>query len=180
MSTLLGKLVRLDARKASPRPEIRALGLRNPWRYSFDRANGDLWIGDVGQGEIEEIDVLRRKTTGLVNFGWDVYEGSRRFADKALGRGTLIQPVAEYTHGDGCSVTGGYVYRGKKVAAAKGRYFFGDYCSGRIWSVRAAAPKSGPPRVEPFEVESLTSFGEDLAGELYLVSQEGTIFRLAP
>lgn len=179
MGTLLGKLVRLDPRAAKPTAEIVALGLRNPWRFSFDRATRALWIGDVGEGAVEEIDRLPRGTTGLVNFGWDVYEGSRPYEQKALGPGRLVQPVVEYTHGDGCSVTGGYVYRGKRVAAARGRYFFGDYCNGRIWSVLAAAPKAGT-REEGFRVESITSFGEDLAGELYLVSHNGTIFRLAP
>ncbi len=178
MSTLLGKLVRLNARLAKPGPEIVALGLRNPWRFSFDRANGDLWIGDVGQNAVEEIDKLPRRTKGLVNFGWDVYEGSRPYEQKELGPGALVQPVVEYTHSEGCSVTGGYVYRGKRVAAARGRYFFGDYCNGRVWSVRAAAPKAGT-RVEGFRVDSITSFGEDLAGELYLVSHKGTIYRLA-
>ena len=179
MGTLLGKLVRMNARLANPTATIVALGLRNPWRFSFDRATNDLWIGDVGQGDVEEIDKLSSREQGLVNFGWDVYEGSRSFEDKALGPGKLVQPVVEYRHGDECSVTGGYVYRGTKVAAAKGRYFYGDYCSGRIWSVRAAAPKAGA-RVEGFRVKSLSSFGEDLAGELYLVSQGGTIDRLAP
>lgn len=178
MGTLLGKLVRLDARKPSPVPEIVALGLRNPWRYSFDRATGDLWIGDVGQGEVEEIDRLRRGWKGLVNFGWDVYEGRSRFEDKPLGPGRLVQPVAQYTHAAGCSVTGGYVYRGRNVRRFAGRYFYGDYCSGRVWSLdaRAAAPR---PRLERIRVEQLTSFGEGPGGELYLVSHDGEIYRLA-
>jgi glucose/arabinose dehydrogenase len=176
MDTLLGKMFRLDVRRSSPTPEIVALGLRNPWRYSFDRRTGDLWIGDVGQGEIEEIDRWQRPGTGLTNFGWDVYEGRNSFEPKDLGPGTLVQPVAQYTHADGCSVTGGYVYRGKAVPRLAGRYVYGDYCSGRIWSVPAGG---GTPRLEPLQVEGLSSFGESLAGELYAVSHAGTIYRFA-
>ena len=95
--SLLGKMLRLDVRRANPTPEIFALGLRNPWRFSFDRKTKDLWIGDVGQGSIEEIDHLPRATTGLINFGWDVYEGRSSYEDKALGPGRLVQPVAQYT-----------------------------------------------------------------------------------
>ena len=175
--TLLGKLFRLDVRRARPAPELVAVGLRNPWRYSFDRATGDLWIGDVGQGEIEEVNVLRRGTTGLVNFGWDVYEGTAPFEDKPLGPGRLIQPIAEYAHGKGCSVTGGHVYRGRAVPSLRGRYVYGDYCSGTVWSLPAAG---GTPRVERIRVPDLTSFGESLAGELYAVSHSGTVFRIAP
>jgi glucose/arabinose dehydrogenase len=169
-------VIRLDVRKARPVPELVALGLRNPWRYSFDRATGDLWIGDVGQGEIEEIDVLRKGAQGLVNFGWDVYEGSARYEDKALGPGRLVGPIAEYSHGEGCSVTGGYVYRGRTIPALRGRYVFGDYCSGTIWSIPA---KGGRMRVEPITVPQLVSFGESRAGELYAVSHEGVVYRLA-
>jgi glucose/arabinose dehydrogenase len=178
MATLLGKLVRLDAKKTKPAPRIVALGLRNPWRFSFDRATRDLWIGDVGQYETEEIDVLRAGTKLMPNFGWSKFEGSREYLDKALGPGRLTGPVAVYSHESGCSVTGGYVYRGKAVPAARGRYFYGDYCSGRVWSLSASAP-NGSVRVEPFRVDAITSFGEDGAGELDLVSQKGTIFRLA-
>ena len=114
MQTLLGKMLRLDVRKPGSAPTIVALGLRNPWRYSFDRATGDLYIGDVGQGDVEEIDVTPKSQTGLLNYGWDVYEGSRHFEDKAPGPGTLVFPVYQYTHDNGgCTVVGGYVYRGK-------------------------------------------------------------------
>ncbi len=126
--TLLGKLFTLDVRKASPRPVLRGLGLRNPWRYSFDRATGDLWIGDVGQNLYEEVDVVRRGTTGLLNFGWDVFEADHPYESKPLGPGTLVKPIAEYSHDDGCSITGGYVYRGRAIPALRGRYLFGDYC----------------------------------------------------
>ena len=175
--TLLGKMFRLDVRQASPKPELVAIGLRNPWRYSFDRATGDLWIGDVGQGEIEEIDRLPRATTGLANFGWNVYEGRSRYSDQTLGPGTLIQPIAQYTHAAGCSVTGGFVYRGKALPRLRGRYVFGDYCSGTIWSI---STRGGAPRKEPVRVAQLTSFGESLTGAtLYAVSSGGTIYRFA-
>jgi glucose/arabinose dehydrogenase len=175
--SLLGKMLRLDVKKASPAPEIVALGLRNPWRFSFDRRTKDLWIGDVGQSAIEEIDHLPRRTTGLINFGWNVYEGSSRFSNNPLGPGRLVQPVAQYTHDDGCSVTGGYVYRGNAVPALRGRYIFGDYCSGTIWSMPATG---GALRVEPVKVPQLTSFGQSLDGnQLYAVSQSGTMSRFA-
>jgi glucose/arabinose dehydrogenase len=175
--SLLGKLLRLDVRQASPAPEIFALGLRNPWRFSFDRKTKDLWIGDVGQGAVEEIDHLPRGTTGLVNFGWDVYEGRSSFENKALGPGRLVQPVAQYSHDDGCSVTGGYVYRGNAIPRLRGRYVFGDYCSGTIWSIPATG---GALRVERIRVPELTSFGESLDGrQLYAVSQSGTVSRIS-
>ena len=175
--SLLGKMLRLDVSKAQPTPELAAIGLRNPWRYSFDRKTGDLWIGDVGQNEVEEIDRLPRGTTGLVNFGWSVYEGRQRYSDRTLGPGRLIQPVAQYTHAQGCSVTGGYVYRGKAVPRLFGRYVFGDYCSGTIWSIAAGG---GAVRSEPVQVPQLTSFGESLNGStLYAVSGSGTVYRFA-
>jgi glucose/arabinose dehydrogenase len=174
MSSRLGKLLSIDVRTRGVR--IEALGLRNPWRFSFDRRTGDLWIGDVGQNEIEEIDVLRAPfPAGLENFGWDVYEGRATYEDKPLGPGRLIQPIAQYTHADGCSVTGGFVYRGRLARGSVGRYFYGDYCSGIVWSMSA---RGGSPRREPFTVPQLTSFGEDARGELYLVSGAGTIYRL--
>jgi glucose/arabinose dehydrogenase len=179
-STLLGKIVRLDARSPAAQPVIVAVGVRNPWRFSFDRSSGDLYVGDVGQGAIEEVDWVRWPWQGLLNFGWDVYEGRAGYEDKPLGPGKLVQPVAQYSHSRGCSVTGGYVYRGSAAPAAAGRYFYGDYCSGTIWSLKIVSGKAGQIRQEPFSVRSLTAFGQDAAGELYLVSsQEGTVYRLA-
>lgn len=179
MRSRFGKLLRLDVSRANAQWEIAALGLRNPWRFSFDRLTGDLWIGDVGQGDVEEIDVVRRGTTGLLNFGWDVYEGTRKFEDKPLGPGTLVQPVHQYTHAQGCSVTGGYVYRGKNVPSLVGRYLFGDYCSGTIWSLRLVNGKATDLRIEPIRVKGLSSFGQTTAGELYLTSDDGPVYRLA-
>ena len=178
MGSQLGKLLRLDVDRAGAKPELVALGLRNPWRFSFDRASGDLWIADVGQGDWEEIDVLRAGWSGLPNFGWDIWEGRARFEDKPLGPGRLVQPVAVYSHDAGCSVTGGFVYRGKAVPALAGRYLYGDYCSGTIWSLAAKGGKAVPRR-EPFSVADLVSFAEDAAGELYSVSHGGTVYRVA-
>jgi glucose/arabinose dehydrogenase len=174
---LLGKLLRLDP-SGKVAPAFRALGLRNPWRFSFDRKNGDIYIGDVGQNAIEEVDFILGGTTGLFNFGWRVYEGRSVFEQGALGPGLLTMPIAQYTHDDGCSVSGGYVYRGKAVPAAAGRYFYGDYCSGTIWSLTVKGQDVSQPRQESFQVKELSSFGEDAAGELYLISLDGTIFRL--
>ena len=149
-SSLLGKMLRLDPARPTAKPVIVALGLRNPWRFSFDRANGDLWIGDVGQGSIEEVDHVAWPWKGVLNFGWDVYEGRARFEGGTLGPGKLVQPVSQYSHARGCSITGGYVYRGSAIPAAVGRYFYGDYCSGTIWSLKLVNGVARQIRVEPF------------------------------
>jgi glucose/arabinose dehydrogenase len=175
MQTLLGKMLRLDARRPGSAPEIVALGLRNPWRYSFDRLTGDLYIGDVGQGQIEEIDYTPRTSPGLENYGWDVYEGSQRFEEKAVGPGELVFPIFEYSHDRGCTVVGGHVYRGSARAAERGRYTFGDYCSGVVWSLRVRGGEGAGLRVEPFRIPGLTSFGENAAGELFATSNQGGI-----
>ncbi|MDH4101774.1 MAG: PQQ-dependent sugar dehydrogenase [Thermoleophilia bacterium] len=178
MSTLLGKMLRLDVRKPGSPPGIVGLGLRNPWRYSFDRQTGDLYIGDVGQGKVEEVDFTPHSSAGLENYGWDLFEGSRRYEEKAAGPGELVLPVFEYGHDRGCSVVGGFVYRGKSRPAERGRYVVGDYCSGSIWSFKVVSGEARAFRTEPFKVGSLTSFGEDAAGELYAVSQNGAVYRL--
>jgi len=179
MSSLFGKLLALDVSKPEAKWTIAALGLRNPWRFSFDRPTGDLYIGDVGQGSVEEVDFTPRASPGLENYGWDLYEGSTRYEPGDPGPGKLVFPAFEYDHGQGCSITGGYVYRGRALLAARGRYVVGDYCSGRIWSFRMSAGVATDVRVEPFEVEGLSSFGENAAGELFAVSLDGTIFRLS-
>jgi glucose/arabinose dehydrogenase len=177
----LGKLLRIDT--ASGRVSMAALGLRNPWRFSFDRKTHDLWIGDVGQGEWEEIDFLPRRLVGrTINYGWRVWEGRSRFerGQTPSSVGMLRFPIVVYSHNGGsCSVTGGYVYRGRAVPAARGRYFYGDFCSGIVWSVRQRGGKAVGLRRERFKVPGLSSFGEDASGELYLVSLNGSIFRLA-
>src|SRR3954447_5265416 len=177
---LLGKLLRINPLKRGARWQMVGLGLRNPWRFSFDRANGDLYIGDVGQGNWEEIDYRPAATLGTrVNYGWHVFEGRARFSNTAVGPGQLVAPVEVYSHADNnCSVTGGYVYRGRAVAAAAGRYFYGDYCSGTIWSLRIQNGGAVDGRREPLHIASLTSFGEDAAGELYLATGSGQIYKL--
>jgi glucose/arabinose dehydrogenase len=177
MRSLFGKLLSINV--ATKGVKIEALGLRNAWRFSFDRANGDLYIGDVGQGEIEEIDYTKAGSGGIENYGWDAYEGRAHFEDKPLGPGKLVQPVAQYSHANGCSVTGGYVYRGSN-AALRGRYIYGDYCSATVWSLEIAGGKATGLRRERFKIDSVTSFGQDNEGELYGVSHAGTIYRLTP
>ncbi|MEO8290211.1 MAG: PQQ-dependent sugar dehydrogenase [Gaiellaceae bacterium] len=179
LSERLGKLLSIDV-DGRGRWRIEGYGLRNPWRFSFDRETGDLWIGDVGQGDWEEIDQSPRQSPGLENYGWDVFEGTHSYEDKEPNpAGHLVEPVYEYRHGAGCSVTGGYVYRGSRIPSARGRYFFGDYCSGTVWSLGLSdgdvldVPRHG-------RVEALSSFGEDAAGELYVASQNGDVFELVP
>ena len=179
MGTLLGKMLRLDVRRPGSAPEIVGLGLRNPWRYSFDRETGDLYIGDVGQGAVEEVDFTPRESPGLENYGWDLYEGSQRFEEGEPGPGNLVFPVFEYGRGSGnCTVIGGFVYRGKARPAQRGRYIVGDYCSGIVWSFRVRSGERTGLRRESFRIPGLTSFGEDVAGELYAVEQGGTLYRL--
>jgi glucose/arabinose dehydrogenase len=177
------KIMRVNVNAPKVYWQLVAYGLRNPWRFSFDRANGDLYIGDVGQGAWEEIDYLKRGTSGISNFGWNRYEGRQIYDSNTalLGRGIYRPPVAEYSHSTGgCSVTGGYVYRGKAVPAAVGRYFYGDYCSGTIWSFKISGGKARGLRREPFELKGLSSFGQDANGELYLMSVDsGSLVRLA-
>jgi glucose/arabinose dehydrogenase len=180
MNERLGKLLRINPLRRGARWQIIGLGLRNPWRFSFDRANGDLYIGDVGQGDWEEIDYRPRAQIGrLANYGWKRFEGDARFSNTALGPGQLVAPVHVYANGGSdCSVTGGYVYRGRSVASAVGRYFFGDYCSGTVWSLRIEGGRAVEVRREAFRAASLTSFGEDAAGELYLATGDGRILKL--
>jgi len=180
MNERLGKLLRINPLQQRASWNIVGLGLRNPWRFSFDRANGDLYIADVGQGDWEEIDYRASAAVGtLANYGWRAFEGRARYSNTALGPGELVAPVHVYSHSQGCSVTGGYVYRGTAVPAATGRYFFGDYCSGSVWSLRIDGGRAVDVRREAFSVDSLTSFGEDPAGELYLATGGGRILKLA-
>jgi glucose/arabinose dehydrogenase len=178
----LGKIWKLDVNTPDAKPVLVEYGLRNPWRFSFDRRTGDLYIGDVGQGNWEEIDYVARAQLGRVsNFGWAVYEGratydQSRAVDK---RGPLVFPIAVYSHALGCSVTGGFVYRGKARPDLVGRYFYGDYCSGTVWSLRVVKGKATGLRRERFTIPGLTSFGEDARGGLYAVGQGGTLYRIA-
>jgi glucose/arabinose dehydrogenase len=176
--SLFGKLLTLDVSKSAAEWKIAALGLRNPWRFSFDRRTDDLYIGDVGQGNVEEIDYTPRSSPGLENYGWDVYEGSRRHENKPPGPGTVVFPVFQYTHdGGNCTVIGGYVYRGKARPALRGRYILGDYCSGNIWTLEIKGGEAKGVRRERFRIAGLTSFGEDAAGEIY-ATDSSVVYRL--
>ena len=179
MRSPFGKLLALDVSKPTPTWKIAALGLRNPWRFSFDRATGDLYIGDVGQESVEEVNFTSWNSTGLENYGWDLYEGSRRYASGSPVRGVLVFPVFEYTHDRGCSVTGGFVYRGRARPSERGRYVFGDYCLGTVWSFRVSSGAAEDVRTERFQIVGLTSFGEDAAGELYATASSGVVYRLS-
>jgi glucose/arabinose dehydrogenase len=181
LSSRLGKLLRLNVDRAGARWEIAGYGLRNPWRFSWDRATGNLYIGDVGQNDWEEVDVRTpAQQRFLSNYGWRVWEGRSRYTlgQSVNPRGRLVFPILVYSHSVGCSITGGYVYRGKAVPAARGRYFYGDYCQGTIWSLRVVNGKLREVRREPFKVSNLSSFGEDAAGELYAVGLGGELYKL--
>jgi Glucose / Sorbosone dehydrogenase len=177
LSRKLGKLLRFNGN----RWQIYAYGLRNPWRFSFDRANGDLYIGDVGGSAWEEIDYRPRSATGLANYGWSAYEGLVPDKPARLNpAGTSVRPVRVYSHNGGhCSVTGGYVYRGSAVPSARGRYFYGDYCTGEIWSLRISGGRAVDNRREPGRIGSLSSFGQGASGTLYAVSLGGALYRLS-
>lgn len=192
LGTLLGKMLRLDVDRGSPyaipadnpfrtragvRPEIWALGLRNPWRYSFDRATGELWIADVGQNRWEEIHVAPAGAAGL-NYGWRRLEGSHPFRG-ATPADSMQRPIVEYSHDDGCSITGGFVYRGRAVSALSGAYVFSDYCQGWLRSFRRVGGR--PADFTEWDVRPLgavTTFGEDAAGELLVATMEGRIYRI--
>jgi glucose/arabinose dehydrogenase len=161
------------------RPEIWAYGLRNPWRFSFDRVTGDLWVGDVGQYQVEEIDVAAPKRATGANFGWRRLEGGRRFKGSPPPR--ALGPVHDYVHdGKRCAVIGGYVYRGSQIRGLQGAYIYGDVCDGRV---RALVRSPGHPlrhRDLGIAIPGLVSFGEDAAGELYALSLAGGVHLLAP
>jgi glucose/arabinose dehydrogenase len=197
LGSLLGKILRIDPRPAGgraysvpsgnpfagrpgARPEIYSYGLRNPWRFSFDRANGDLTIADVGQDAIEEIDFARRGEASGANYGWRPFEGTRRVYDEpAAGH---VPPVIQLTHAAGnCSVTGGYVVRDKTVAALAGRYVYGDLCKGELRSVRLRSGSARGDAAIPGlpKVEQLSSFGEGARGRVYAVSLTGPVYRFA-
>jgi glucose/arabinose dehydrogenase len=177
----LAKILRIDVDSPDSDWEPAAYGLRNPRRFSWDRRTGSLWIADVGQDEREEVDVVTELGNPPPNFGWPAFEGGYDLDEREpSGPGRLIFPVAEYEHGDEghCSITGGYVYRGREVPEMRGRYVYADVCSGTIWTLRAGRESAGDVRREDDELEQLASFGEDLTGELYAVSLAGGIFRL--
>jgi glucose/arabinose dehydrogenase len=197
LGSLLGKLLRIDPRPSAGRPygippsnpfvsrpsargEIYSYGLRNPWRYSFDRGTGDLVIGDVGQDKVEEIDFARKGKARGANFGWRVFEGRSRYTPGERAPGA-IAPVITRSHSDGwCSITGGVVVRDKALTGLRGRYLFGDFCKKRIQSAKLSAGKAKSVHNTSLKVGSLSSFGEDARGRVYAVSLEGTVYRLVP
>jgi glucose/arabinose dehydrogenase len=183
-NVLLGKILRIDVDSADPYAipadnpfgnEVWAYGLRNPWRFSFDKSTGDLYIGDVGAGDWEEIDFLPAGSPGGANFGWDHREGAHDF--EGGGPEGMIDPVAEYSHPEGgCSVTGGFVYRGS-MPEWNGIYLYGDYCTGMIWGLLNT--DGGWQNQLLFDMDvTITSFGQDQNSELYLLSDNGGVFRL--
>jgi glucose/arabinose dehydrogenase len=192
-STLLGKLLRIDVDGDQPygipadngfagsethRPEIHALGLRNPWRFSVDPVGGHVFIGDVGQGSFEEVSVMPQGRGGQ-SFGWNEVEGPACFRD-GCDLAAHTPPALSYGHGEGCTVIGGHVYRGSEQPALDGVYVFGDYCTGTIWGADADAMVSGEASAVPVaEIDgTLVSFGVDQSGELYAVDQEGRILHV--
>jgi glucose/arabinose dehydrogenase len=182
MRTRLGKLLRVDVRTRGAR--IVALGLRNPWRFSVDRRTGRFYVADVGQAVWEEVSIWHPRARGLENYGWRRYEGRSVFdGGTALYRPSrLLMPVHEYVHADGaCSITGGFVYRGSRIPRLRGRYFFGDYCTGRVSSFVLRSGRAAGLRVHTNLTVpgNLSSFGEGPTGELFLVSHNGgRIYRL--
>ena len=190
---LLGKLLRIDVEsgvspysvpetnpfvgKDNVRPEIWAYGLRNPWRFSFDRSTGDLFIGDVGQDTWEEVNFQQASSTGGENYGWNQMEGAHCYLEKCSSEG-LTMPISEHSHEEGCTVIGGYVYRGTRFPGMQGFYIYGDYCNGRAWILRFDGVKW--QKSPPFETNiGMSTFGEDEAGNLYVADHgEGRIYEL--
>ncbi|HUJ63480.1 MAG TPA: PQQ-dependent sugar dehydrogenase, partial [Kofleriaceae bacterium] len=184
---LLGKLLRFDVDAPDPKPELVYLGLRNPWRFWFDRPTGDLYIGDVGQDLWEEVDVVPAGDRARHNFGWNVAEGNHCFGGDECERAGLTPPVVEYPHDQGCSITGGVTYRGKALARVlDGAYFYADYCTGLVrsfrlvrgyvrdhWDWKAAIDRRAV-------IQHPSSFGVDRDGELYIVLLGGSIYELVP
>jgi glucose/arabinose dehydrogenase len=194
LSTWLGKILRLDVSgdvyavpednpfvgQDGAKPEIWAFGLRNPWRFSFDRATGDLYIGDVGQGQWEEVNYQVANSGGGENYGWNIYEGNHPYSGAAVPA-NIILPVAEYDHGQGISVSAGYVYRGELMPNMQGVFFYGDFGSGRIWALWRDAGQNWRSMIFISNApHTISSFGEDEAGELFLVDYNGSILRFEP
>jgi glucose/arabinose dehydrogenase len=196
LGSLLGKILRIDPRagggrayqvpadnpfvgRAGARGEVYSYGLRNPWRFSFDRKTGDLSIGDVGQDAYEEIDFVARGAGRGANFGWRPFEGRSRYTEGESAPGA-IAPVIVRAHADGnCSITGGVVVRDRALSL-RGRYLFGDFCRGRIESARLTPGRARDVRNTSLRVSSLSSFGQDARGRVYVVSVEGPVYRIAP
>ena len=189
----MGSIIRIDVRtldskgtytvpsdnpftgSSNAKGEIWAYGLRNPWRFSFDSQTGSLWVGDVGQNDFEEINLV----TGGSNYGWNIMEGSHCYADadEACDQSGLELPVAEYGREEGCSVTGGYVYRGSRLPELAGAYVYGDYCTGKIWALR----HDGNEITEHLQIAdsslNISSFAQSPAGEIFILSFDEKIYR---
>ena len=196
LNTLLGKMLRIDPRpdigspytvpadnpfvgQGDARPEIWAYGLRNPWRYSFDRLTGDLWIGDIGQNAREEIDYAPVSVRGGQNYGWARLEGTRTYSGAAPSG--AVPPITDYAKAGGnCAVTGGFVYRGSRIPNLVGAYIYADRCVGQIQALRQTGGRVVDQRSFSASARPLTSFGQDGAGELYALSAEGGLFRIDP
>ena len=199
LTDLLGSILRIDVRTGDPytvpadnpfvgnpdaRAEVWSYGLRNPWRFSFDRGTGDLYIADVGETQREEIDVSTPADGAGrgANYGWSIMEGSRCFHAEGCDQTGLTLPVFEYTHQEGCSVTGGYVYRGSAIPSLQGHYFYADFCQGWVRSFRYAGgtviDETQWPTLAPGG--PVLSFGEDSAGELYVLQASGGVFKIVP
>jgi hypothetical protein len=192
LSTLLGALLRIDAGtlayaipsdnpfagSVDERPEIWGYGLRNPWRFSFDHVAGDIYIGDVGQGQWEEINAVAVDDAPL-NHGWRIMEGTHCFNATSCSQTGLTLPVHEYSHDEGCSVIGGYVYRGEDLAGLQGHYFYSDYCAGFLRSFRVAGGSATEHREwDVGALGNVLSFGEDSEGEMYVLTSGGRVSRL--
>jgi glucose/arabinose dehydrogenase len=199
LTDLLGDILRLDvstgdaytippdnpfAGRTDARPELWSVGLRNPWRFTFDPATGDLYVADVGEHAWEEVDVVTAaQGAGRgANFGWSDTEGSHCFGDGGCDPSRYTLPVLEYSHSEGCSVTGGFVYRGAAIPALQGHYFYADYCEGWVRSFRLQDGSAVEPQQWPTLAPGggVPGFGQDAAGELYVLSAEGRVFRIVP
>jgi len=196
LTHVLGKLLRIDVDRATgyaipadnpfvgvpgAREEIWSFGLRNPWRFSFDRETGELYLADVGQDSWEEVDMLTLAEAKRANFGWPVMEGNHCFPPgSACSTNGLVLPALEYSHAFGCSVTGGYRYRGGRWPQWAGVYFYGDWCSGRLWTAVQHSDGSWATNEMLSTGKVIVSFGEDDEGELYLVDYAGAVYRMSP
>lgn len=195
LGALLGKILRIDVNvdegyavppdnpflnRSDARPEIWAWGLRNVWRFSFDRETGDLYLADVGQNRWEEINFQPASSPGGENYGWNAYEGAHVYSGQPPAS-EVVMPVLEYDHRNGwCSVTGGFVYRGESIPALQGYYLYGDWCTGTVWATQTDSGEAWQAAIVMESGRQISSFGEDEAGELYLVDYEGAVLRLEP
>ena len=199
VADLLGSILRVDVRsgsgytippdnpfvgRADAKPEVWSFGLRNPWRFTFDPATGDLYIADVGESAWEEVDVVGAADGAGrgANFGWNITEGRHCFAEAGCDPSRFTLPVLEYSHDEGCSITGGFVYRGAAIPELQGHYFYADYCQGWVRSFRLQDGQALEARQWPTLAPggAVTSFGQDAAGELYVLSQGGRVFKIVP